>query len=401
MDRPHILIVEDDHNVCELLYTRMQKAGCRPTATQFGEEALSLIETDPPDLVILDLMLPGMNGLDVCRTMRRDPWMSKIPVLMLTGQSAEDDMLHGFEVGADDYMVKPFSAKLLEARVRALLRRGRSRAENLIPLKEQEEIPRLVIKTLGNCELRWSEKRFLCSEQFSPAQRQLLAMLLVTPAGKLSQEAVQLTFWPESSEVRARSSFDSLLSRVRRSLEQSLPGIDSKVYLTLRRGFLNLEHVRVDAHEFQKLSRKGLQQMASRDFWQAELSFSAAFSLWRGTFLPGDFGNEAAARYQDELEQLYLEVSEQFGRLLAQSGRLDEALKLVDYARKYDPMHDDLAQFHYRLLLARNQTGKARNLLWSYRQDLEKEKYAAEEIEEILAAFSSQPNGEDWLPARA
>lgn len=398
MNRPHVLIVEDDPGVCELLYTRMLKAGCRPTATQFGEEALSLIEADPPDLVILDLMLPGMNGLDVCRTIRRDPWMNKIPVLMLTGQSAEEDMIHGFEVGADDYMVKPFSAKLLDARVKALLRRGRSRAEELVPLEVEEKIPRLVIKTLGNCELRWGEKRFLCSEQFSPAQRQLLAMLLVTPEGKLSQAAVQLTFWPESSEVRARSSFDSLLSRVRRTLEQSLPGLDSKVYLTLRRGMLNLEHVRIDAHEFQKLSRKGLQQMAARDFWQAELSFSAAFSLWQGTFTPGDFGNEAAGRYQDELEQLYLDVSEQFGRLLAQSGRLDEALKLIDYARKYDPLHDDLTQLHYRLLLARNQTGKARNLLGRYRDELEKEKYAEQEIEEILEEFPSQFVEKDWVP---
>src|SRR6056297_11295 len=401
MDRPHVLIVEDDPGVCELLYTRMQKAGCRPTATQFGEEALSLIEADPPDLIILDLMLPGMNGLDVCRTLRRDPWMSKIPVLMLTGQSAEEDMLHGFEVGADDYMVKPFSAKLLEARAQALLRRGRFGDDEIKPTAGQEENPRLVIKTLGQCELRWAETRFHCSEQFSPAQRQLLAMLLVTPAGKLTQEAVQLAFWPESSEARARSSFDSLLSRVRRTLEQSLPGIDSKLYLTLRRGILNLENVSVDAHEYQKFSRKGLQQMAARDFWQAELSFSAAFSLWQGSFLPGDFGNETAARYQDELEQLYLEVTEQFGRLLARSGRLDEALKLVDYARKYDPLHDDLAQLHYRLLLAGNQTGKARNLLGLYREGLQREKYAEAEIEEILAEFPSHGSGEDWLPGNA
>jgi DNA-binding SARP family transcriptional activator len=222
-------------------------------------------------------------------------------------------------------------------------------------------------------------------------------MLLVTPAGKLSQEAVQLAFWPDSSEARARSSFDSLLSRVRRTLEHGFPGIDSKVYLAVRRGILSLEHVRVDAHEFQRLSRRGIQQVSTGDFWQAEISFSSAFSLWQGTFLPGDFGNEAAAQYQDELEQHYLEASQAFARLLAQSGRLDEALKVIEYARRYDSLNDNLVQLHYRLLLARNQPGQARSLLGSYRQVLEREKYSEEEILEIFSQFPQNPPAGDWL----
>lgn len=400
MDQPHVLIIEDDPSVCELLYARMKKAGCRATVAQYGEEGLSLIETDPPDLLILDLQLPGMNGLDVCRAIRRDPWMSKLPVLMLTGKSDEEDVIVGLEVGADDYMTKPFSAKLLDARVKALLRRERSRADELIGPDSptgSEKVPRLIIKTLGRCEIRQGGTAVHCSEQFSPAQRQLLAMLLVTPAGKLSQEAVQLAFWPDSSESRARSSLDSLLSRVRRTLEQSFPGIDSKLYLAVRRGTLSLEHVRVDAHEFQRLSRKGLAQFASGDLWQAEISFSSAFSMWQGTFLPGDFGNEAAADYQDELEQLYLRASQAFACLLARGGRLDEAIKIIDYARKYDMMNDDLVKLHYRLLLARNQAGKARGLLAAYRDLLHREKYTAGEINEILSQFPEALPGDDWL----
>lgn len=400
MDQPHILIIEDDPSVCELLYTRMKKAGYRPTVAHYGEEGLSLIETDPPDLLILDLQLPGMNGLDVCRAMRRDPWMSKLPVLMLTGKSDEEDVIAGLEVGADDYMIKPFSAKLLDARVKALLRRDRSRTEELThpdSADAGDKIPHLVVKTLGRCELRLGEKAFHCSEQFSPAQRQLLAMLLVTPAGKLSQEAVQLAFWPDSSEARARSSFDSLLSRVRRTLEMSFPGIDSKLYLAVRRGTLSLEHVRVDAHEFQRLSRKGLSQVSTADFWHAEISFSSAFSLWQGSFMPGDFGNEAAASYQDELEQLYMKASRSFSCLLARSGRLDEAIKVVDYARKYDMLNDDLVHLHYRLLLARNQNGKARRLLENYREILDREKYTVHEIDEILSQFPDRLPETGWL----
>jgi len=403
MERPHVLIIEDDPSICELLFSRMNKAGFRPTATQFGEEGLSLIETDPPDLVLLDLQLPGMNGLDVCRAMRRDPWMSRIPVLMLTGQTEEEDMIAGLEVGADDYMTKPFSAKVLIARVKALLRRGHSPVEVVsiagMAKEDTPSIPKLVLKTLGKCEIRLEETTLHCSEQFSPAQRQLLSMLLVAPSGGVSQEKVQLAFWPESSETRARSSFDSLLSRVRKTLEQSCPGIDSKRYLTIRRGVLCLEHVQVDVHEFRKLCQRGLQQASAGDFWQAEISFSSAFSLWQGTFLPGDFGNEAAACYQDEVEQLYQEASDRFARILAHSGRLDEAVKIVEYARRYDMLNDDLVQLHYRLLLARNLTTKAHGLVDDYRALLEREKYSAEEMDEILTELVDRSPEEGWLSA--
>lgn len=124
MDKPHILIIEDDASVCELLFSCLDKDGYRVSVAQSGEAALSQIEEDLPEVVVLDLNLPGMNGLDVCRAMRRDPWMGQLPVLMLTGKTEEDDIVAGLEVGADDYMTKPFSPKLLTARVKALLRRG-------------------------------------------------------------------------------------------------------------------------------------------------------------------------------------------------------------------------------------------------------------------------------------
>lgn len=130
MDKPHVLIIEDDASVCELLLSCLGKAGYRVSIAQSGEAALMQIEEDPPEVVVLDLNLPGMNGLDVCRAMRRDPWMGQIPVLMLTGQSEEDDIVAGLEVGADDYMTKPFSIHELVARVKAHLRRSeRERAD--------------------------------------------------------------------------------------------------------------------------------------------------------------------------------------------------------------------------------------------------------------------------------
>ncbi len=155
MDNPHILIIEDDSSVCELLFACLNKAGYRVSIAQSGEAGLSQIEEDPPEAMVLDLNLPGMNGLDVCRAMRRDPWMSRIPVLMLTGQAEEDDVVAGLEVGADDYMTKPFSPKLLTARVKSLLHRRSSK-----PIPEGGTVSAvnspesLMVKTLGRCELR-------------------------------------------------------------------------------------------------------------------------------------------------------------------------------------------------------------------------------------------------------
>jgi len=136
MDKPHVLIIEDDASVCELLFACLNKADYRVSVAQSGEAALAQIEEDPPEVVVLDLALPGMNGLDVCRAMRRDPWMGKIPVLMLTGKTEEDDIVAGLEVGADDYMTKPFSPKLLTARVKALLRRGNTQKSTIPPVEK-------------------------------------------------------------------------------------------------------------------------------------------------------------------------------------------------------------------------------------------------------------------------
>lgn len=401
MNRPHLLVIEDDPSVCELLFSCLTSSGHRVTLTQSGEAALPLIEEDPPELVVLDLNLPGMNGLDICRAMRRDPWMGKIPVLMLTGQTEEDDVVVGFEVGADDYMTKPFSPKLLNVRVKALLRRGvtpveaRSSAAGPMEIKGPPE--KLQIKTLGKCELRHGDRYFSWAEEFSPAQRQLMSMLVGSPAGKVSQEEVQTEFWPDSPASRARSSFDSLLSRVRRTLDQILEPFDSKRYLVVKRGYLCLENAQIDAHEFRRLIRKGTQQVAAGDLWPAEVSFSAAFSLWRGTFIPGDFGSDAAIIFQDELEQLYLESSMIFARLLAEKGRHGQAVNLLRDALRYEPANDSIVRLLYQLCLAQDNPGQARQILKNYSEALLREGFTNEEIQDTLHDFPKDKAGEGWL----
>ena len=388
MDNSHILIIEDDSSVCELLFTCLSKAGYRVSIAQSGEAGLSQIEEDPPEAMVLDLNLPGMNGLDVCRAMRRDPWMSRIPVLMLTGQAEEDDVVAGLEVGADDYMTKPFSPKLLTARVKSLLRRRSSNPNPADGTTSSENSPEsLMVKTLGRCELRVGNRSLSWTEEFSPAQRQLMAMLVGASSGKISQEEVQVSLWPDSTSTRARSSFDSLLSRVRRTLDQALAPFDSKKYLVVKRGYLCLEHSLIDAHEFRRLIRKANQQNSAGELWPAEITFSSAFSLWRGTFVPGDFGSDEAIIFQDELEQLYLDSSQTFARLLAQNERYQEAAKLLRDALRYEPTNDGIVRLLYSLYLAQESPGKASQIIKQYSEALARENFPAHEIEVALLGF--------------
>jgi phosphate regulon transcriptional regulator PhoB len=118
-----VLIVEDEPDIRDLLAWHLEREGYRVARSGDGAQALREIATQPPDLILLDLMLPGMGGLEVCRRLRQDPATAALPVIMLTAKGDEVDRVVGLEVGADDYIVKPFSPKEVLARVRAVLRR--------------------------------------------------------------------------------------------------------------------------------------------------------------------------------------------------------------------------------------------------------------------------------------
>jgi DNA-binding response OmpR family regulator len=122
----NILIIEDDADIAESLRYNFKREGYRTAVAESGEKGLriALDERTTPDLVILDLMLPGMNGMELCRRLRREELTGKTPIIMLTAKAAENDKIAGLDVGADDYVVKPFSVKEVLARVRAVLRRA-------------------------------------------------------------------------------------------------------------------------------------------------------------------------------------------------------------------------------------------------------------------------------------
>ena len=127
-----ILVVEDEEAIRELIGLNLQASGYTVELAADGTQALTKIKAVRPDLILLDWMLPGLDGLDVLRYLKADPQLATIPVMMLTAKSEESDIVLGLEMGATDYMTKPFSNKVLVARVRALLRR-----EGAAPLEEQ------------------------------------------------------------------------------------------------------------------------------------------------------------------------------------------------------------------------------------------------------------------------
>ncbi len=135
MSHEKILVVEDEEEIRELVAYNLVKQGYRVIPAETGEEGLRLVRAETPDLIVLDLMLPGVDGLEVCRALKRDPDTEAIPLVMLTAKGEETDIVTGLELGADDYLTKPFSPRVLTARIRAVLRR---KAEE--PLDEQEEL---------------------------------------------------------------------------------------------------------------------------------------------------------------------------------------------------------------------------------------------------------------------
>lgn len=123
-----ILVAEDDRDIADLIAHYFSRAGWRAHITASGDEALASARRSPADLVVLDIMLPGLSGLEVCRALRADKSTASIPIIMLTARAEESDRIIGLEIGADDYISKPFSPNELVARVRALMRRSK-RAE--------------------------------------------------------------------------------------------------------------------------------------------------------------------------------------------------------------------------------------------------------------------------------
>jgi len=204
-----ILVVEDEKDILELIAYNLSKAGFRVIEAGDGEEALGILEREIPDLVVLDLMLPKIDGKEVCRRMRRSERTKKVPVLMLTALGEEVDRVVGFELGADDYVVKPFSTRELILRIEAILRRS----EGAAPLGEEAiRFPELVIYPESfRVEVEGNEV-FLTSTEF-----RLLHLLASHPGRVYTREVLLDRVWGYTYEGYART-VDTHVYRLREKL---------------------------------------------------------------------------------------------------------------------------------------------------------------------------------------
>jgi two-component system phosphate regulon response regulator PhoB len=150
--KPKILIVDDEVDALEVLGFKLREAGFTPLFAKDGARALAAVRSDRPDLIVLDLMLPEVDGLEVCKILRRDPATARLPILMLTARAAEMDRVVGLELGADDYVTKPFSPRELVLRIRKLLGRAKGADEPGTHLKVGEieiDVPRHSVRVSG------------------------------------------------------------------------------------------------------------------------------------------------------------------------------------------------------------------------------------------------------------
>lgn len=157
------LVVEDDPDIGPLVARYLQKAGFTPTVLTHGRDVLARARRELPDVIILDVMLPGMDGLELCRALRADATTARVPIIMLTAKAEESDRIVGLELGADDYITKPFSPNEVIARVRALLRRanrGAAPDTRLVYGPLSIDIERHVVKAAGD-EVKVTAKEFL------------------------------------------------------------------------------------------------------------------------------------------------------------------------------------------------------------------------------------------------
>jgi DNA-binding response OmpR family regulator len=211
---PQVLIVEDEPNIRELVALHLRLEHAEPIEAADGNSALDLARQRRFDLVILDLMLPGLDGMTVCRAIRRDSANTSTPILMLTARRDESDKVLGLDSGADDYLTKPFGVRELMARVRALLRRAPAR-----PGAETPETPRrLEHKNIAIDPARRTVRVGARDVELTTNEFQLLAVLLASPGIVFSRETLLNRVWKDETYVTVRS-VDTLVKRLRKKIE--------------------------------------------------------------------------------------------------------------------------------------------------------------------------------------
>ena len=212
--KPHVLIVEDEAALVTMLRYNLESEGYRVSEAVDGEEAILLVIEEPPDLILLDWMLPSLSGIEVCRRIRRNESARDVPIIMLTARGEDSDRVRGLDSGADDYITKPFSPRELMARVRAVLRRSQpSDHERLVYGDIEMDLARHRVQRGGH------------DLHLGPTEYRLLRHFLESPGRVFSREQLLDAVWGRDVYVEART-VDVHVRRLRKTLnEGGLPDL--------------------------------------------------------------------------------------------------------------------------------------------------------------------------------
>ncbi len=211
MTKETILIVEDDKNISKLIKYNLEKEGFRCMVSFNGEDAIKTLDQDAADFIILDIMLPGIDGLEVCRRVKQDKKLSNTPILMLTAKGEEVDKVVGFELGADDYMVKPFSPRELVLRIKAILKR-------LKPVEVEKDLLKK-----GKLTVDLSKHKVTIDKkevELTNMEFKLLVILMQRIGRVQSRDTLLDDVWDIASDVTTRT-VDTHIKRLREKLGKS------------------------------------------------------------------------------------------------------------------------------------------------------------------------------------
>ncbi len=210
-----VLIVDDDPDIQRLVTYNLRQAGFEVSTAASGRKALESVQKDPPDLIILDLMLPDVDGIEVCRTLRQHEASRRIPIVMLTARSEEIDRIVGFELGADDYVMKPFSPRELVLRIRSIFRRMKQQPSEALRVDAIQLYPERRQCLVGGNPITLTAKEF-----------DLLYELIRGRGNVLTREALMDKVWGYHGEATSRT-LDTHVRRLREKLGSSGSAVET------------------------------------------------------------------------------------------------------------------------------------------------------------------------------
>ncbi len=258
-------------------------------------------------------------------------------------------------------------------------------------------LPQLQFNLLDSFNVQLNGKSILHVDDFTRLQRELLGLLLVTKGHRISQEKLQLIFWPDSPPTKARKKFDSLLRRLRDCFSD-IVNIPMTKYIVLQKGIVSLQNIQTDTHQFNDIGNKALSHYKSGELWQAGNYFYSALSLWKGNLPTNTFNSDQVHTFEAILLETFTNISLTWGKILAKNGQMDEARTVIESLLQTNGLEEKGIALLCYLYTQTNQPLKLKATLERYKNELQRIDYTPSEIKGILNDIKASLDGQKPLP---